>query len=63
MNFNKIKQHVESVDDIAKALTKSDFLKLSEDKRTVSRVTPVAESKNVDERTIYVVSFLFVSKL
>lgn len=56
MKFNKIKKNVESVEDIAKALSKSDFLKLSEDRTTVRRVTPIAEATNVDERTIYVVS-------
>lgn len=56
MNFNKIKKNVDSVEDIAKALAKSDILKLSEDRRTVSRTTPIAECTNVDERTIYVVS-------
>lgn len=56
MNFNKIKKNAESVDDIAKALSKSDFLKLSEDRTTVRRLTPIAETTNVDERTIYVVS-------
>ncbi|KAG4075124.1 hypothetical protein HA402_004163 [Bradysia odoriphaga] len=56
MNFNKIKNNVDSVDDIAKALLKSEFLKLSEDRRTVCRTTPIVESTNVDERTIYVES-------
>lgn len=56
MNFNKIKKNADSVEDIAKALTKSEILKLSEDRTTVCRITPIAESTNVDERTIYVVS-------
>lgn len=56
MNFNKLKANAETVEDIAKAVSKSEFLKLSEDRSTVSRVTPIAESTNVDERTIYVVS-------
>ncbi|KAJ6643573.1 La-related protein 7 [Pseudolycoriella hygida] len=56
MNFNKIKKNVQSVEDIAKALTKSEFLKLSEDRTTVCRITPIVESTNVDERTIYVES-------
>jgi len=55
MNFNKIKNNVDSVEDIAKALSKSEFLKLSEDRQTVCRITPIVESTNVDERTIYVV--------
>lgn len=56
MKFNKIKKNVESVECIAKALSNSDFLKLSDDRTTVCRVTPIAETRNVDERTIYVVS-------
>lgn len=57
MNFNKIKNIVDSVEDIEKALSKSEFLKLSDDRRTVCRVTPIAEVTNVDERTIYVVCY------
>lgn len=56
MKFNMIKKNVESVECIAKALSNSDILKLSDDRLTVRRVTPIAETKNVDERTIYVVS-------
>lgn len=57
MNFNKLKSNVESVEDIAKAISKSDILKLSEDRTTVCRITPIAEATNVDERTIYVVGY------
>lgn len=42
------------VDDIAKSLSKSELLELDESQQKVKRKTPLAENRNVDEKTLYV---------
>ncbi|XP_034243930.1 la-related protein 7 [Thrips palmi] len=54
LKFNKITQLVSSVEEIAKAIKKSDFLELSEDSLKVHRKTPIKIKENEDECTIYV---------
>lgn len=54
IKFNKIRKLTLSTDDLAKAISKSEVLQLSEDKSKVCRKTPVQEKENVDECTIYV---------
>lgn len=56
MTFNKIKSLINSVEDIEKAISSSDKLKLSEDRTKVCRVGKIADNRNVDDCTIYVVS-------
>lgn len=56
MTFNKIKKLVSSVEEIEKAISSSDKLKLSEDRACVRRVAEVIEYRNADDCTIYVVS-------
>lgn len=46
-------------DDIEKALDKSEYLKLSDDKQKVRRTTEVQLKQDIDEYTIYVVNLLF----
>lgn len=56
LTFNKLKNLAKSVDDIEKAISSSDVLKLSVDRSRVGRTTelvPLAD-RNVDECTIYV---------
>lgn len=54
LKFNKIQQLTNNIHDLRKALKKSEFLGLSEDKTKVFRNTPVKEKSNVDACTIYV---------
>lgn len=54
LRFNRIQQLTHSTHDLAKALKKSEFLQLNEDKTKVFRTTPVKEKENVDACTIYV---------
>lgn len=54
LKFNKIHQLTTSLHDLKKALKKSQFLSLTEDKSKVFRNTPVKEKLNVDACTIYV---------
>lgn len=54
MSFNKIKNLANSVEEIEKAISTSDKLKLSEDRTKVSRITEIIETRNADDCTIYV---------
>lgn len=56
MKFNKIRKLTESLEDIQKALNKSELLELNEDKTKVFRKIPPKEKQNVDDCTIYVES-------
>lgn len=57
MTFNKLKELVSSTEDIEKALDNSEMLELSCDKSRVRRITDIVVKENVDDLTIYVVSF------
>lgn len=54
LKFNKIRSLTQSVDDLQKALNKSELLALNEDKTKVFRKTAPKEKQNVDDCTIYV---------
>lgn len=54
LRFNKIRTLTTDVSRIAKALSSSTMLKVSEDGTKVRRVTPVVERKNIDECSVYV---------
>lgn len=54
--FNKVKALTETVDDIAKAVTGSDLLQLSEDATKVKRKTDLHVKADADECTLYVES-------
>lgn len=54
LTFNKIRKLTQSIEDLQKALSKSQLLELNEDKTKVLRKLPVKEKQNVDECTIYV---------
>ncbi|GLV32280.1 La related protein 7 [Carabus blaptoides fortunei] len=54
LKFNKIRTLTTNIEDICKALRKSEKLQLSEDNLKVCRVTPIQEKTNQDECTIYV---------
>ncbi|GAB1609330.1 la-related protein 7-like [Argonauta hians] len=54
LNFNRIKSLTDDLAVIRKALVSSSQLKLSEDQKSVHRVTPYTEPKDIDERTVYV---------
>ncbi|CAH0548128.1 unnamed protein product [Brassicogethes aeneus] len=54
LSFNKLKKLTENIEDIQKALSKSELIELSEDKLKVKRKTPLKVKENVDECTIYV---------
>lgn len=55
LRFNKINRLVSSVEEIAKAIKKSDILELSEDCCKVHRNAPLKMKDNEDDCTIYVV--------
>lgn len=59
MTFNKIKSQVTSVEEIEKAVSTSEKLGLSVDRKRVSRITEFSggaePDQSADERTIYVV--------
>lgn len=59
MTFNKLKELVSSTEDIEKSLDNSEMLELSGDKSRVRRITNIVVKENVDDLTIYVVSFTF----
>lgn len=67
MTFNKIKAMVSSVDEIEKAISTSEKLVLSADRKRVSRIAEFTVSaepnKSADERTIYVVSIFIKIKI
>ncbi|XP_022920209.2 la-related protein 7 [Onthophagus taurus] len=54
MKFNKIRKLTSNIEDIVKALKRSELLEISEDKTKVKRKTPLNIRENVDECTIYV---------
>jgi len=56
LTFNKMKGMGVTVETLANALAASSMLQLSEDKLNVRRVTPIAEPKDMDARTVYIVS-------
>merc|ERR1712004_47982 len=53
LTFNKIKALTTDLNLLAKSLTNSKLLIVSEDGLKVKRSTPYVEPKDVDERTIY----------
>ncbi|CAM1298817.1 LARP7 (predicted), partial [Pycnogonum litorale] len=53
-DFNKMKALTTDPSMLARSISESSLLQLSDDKRRVCRVTPVAEPVGIDERTIYV---------
>lgn len=54
LQFNKIKKLTTNVEDIRRAIKKSDLIQVSNDGNSVSRTTPVKVKSNVEECTIYV---------
>ncbi|KAF5290271.1 hypothetical protein FQR65_LT11604 [Abscondita terminalis] len=54
LNFNKIRKLTSNIDDVTKAISKSDLIELSDDKTRVRRKVPIKVKENVDECTIYV---------
>ncbi|XP_044753555.1 la-related protein 7 [Coccinella septempunctata] len=54
LKFNKIRKLTLSIEDLRKAIKKSDFLELSEDSEKVKRKTEIKVKENVDDCTIYV---------
>lgn len=54
LKFNKIRKLTLSIDDLRKAIKKSDILELSEDLEKVKRKTEIKVKENVDDCTIYV---------
>lgn len=54
LNFNKVKKLTDNIEDIQKALSKSDLIELSEDKTKVRRKFPLKVKDNIDDCTIYV---------
>lgn len=54
LTFNKMKALTTNAKDIAKSLSNSQLLELDETKQKVKRKIPVAENRNVDEKTLYV---------
>lgn len=55
LNFNKIKELANGIEDIQKALDGSESLKLSSDRQSVRRVTEMRKKDDIDEYMIYVV--------
>uniref|UniRef100_A0A336LYV2 La-related protein 7 n=1 Tax=Culicoides sonorensis TaxID=179676 RepID=A0A336LYV2_CULSO len=56
LKFNKIKSLTESIEDIAKAVTGSELIQLSEDQTKVKRKTDLQVKADADECTLYVES-------
>ncbi|OXU22748.1 hypothetical protein TSAR_002253 [Trichomalopsis sarcophagae] len=54
IKFNKIRSLTTDIGRIAKALSKSTMLQVSENGKTVRRITPIVEKQNIDECTVYV---------
>ncbi|XP_071455738.1 la-related protein 7 [Hetaerina americana] len=54
LKFNKIRALTNSVEELANALSKSEFLSLSEDRTQVARLTPIQRNVCEDECSIYV---------
>lgn len=55
MTFNRIKTLTNSVRDIEIAVSTSELLQLSGDRKAVRRVTDIVDKSDTDECTIYVV--------
>lgn len=55
LKFNKINRLVKTVEEIAKAVKKSELLQLSDDGLKVQRLSPVKLRENEDDCTLYVV--------
>lgn len=56
LKFNKLRTLTTDLNDVIKALRKSEMIQVSEDGRKVCRITPFGEKQDVDACTIYVVS-------
>ncbi|KAK3601822.1 hypothetical protein CHS0354_041739 [Potamilus streckersoni] len=54
LTFNRIQALTVDVSVLAKAVSHSDFLQLSEDRSSVKRTSPISDPGNVDARTVYV---------
>ncbi|KAF2904007.1 hypothetical protein ILUMI_02178 [Ignelater luminosus] len=54
LKFNKIRKLTANIEDITKAVSKSELLELSDDKTKICRKLPVQVKENVDECTVYV---------
>lgn len=54
LKFNKVRKLTTNVEDITKAVSKSELLELSDDKTKICRRLPVQVKENVDECTVYV---------
>lgn len=54
LKFNKIRALTTDAHRIVKALRNSEFLKVSEDEKTICRITPIEEKEDADDCTIYV---------
>eukprot|EP00818_Percolomonas_sp_WS_P001623 CAMPEP_0117443762 /NCGR_PEP_ID=MMETSP0759-20121206/4872_1 /TAXON_ID=63605 /ORGANISM="Percolomonas cosmopolitus, Strain WS" /LENGTH=298 /DNA_ID=CAMNT_0005235767 /DNA_START=205 /DNA_END=1101 /DNA_ORIENTATION=+ len=54
MDFNRMKKITTDMDLVANALSDSEMLQLSEDKKSVRRVVPLPENDDSKDRTIYV---------
>ncbi|XP_046436699.1 la-related protein 7 [Neodiprion fabricii] len=54
LRFNKIRALTTDINQIVKALQKSEMLSVSEDGSKVCRITPIRRKDNVDECSIYV---------
>lgn len=54
LKFNKIRKLTTNIEDIKKALRKSELIEVSEDGTKLLRKQPVKVKENVDECTIYV---------
>ncbi|XP_046740182.1 la-related protein 7 [Diprion similis] len=54
LRFNKIRALTTDINQIVKALQKSEMLSVSEDGSKVCRITPISRKDNVDECSIYV---------
>lgn len=54
LSFNRIRALTTDVSTLAKALSSSTLLKVSENGTKVKRLTPLLEPKDLDKRTVYV---------
>lgn len=54
LRFNKIRSLTTDVNQIVRALQKSEMLSVSEDGSRVCRITPISQKENIEECSIYV---------
>lgn len=54
LKFNKIRNLTDETSRIAKALSNSTILELSDDKKRVKRTTPICQKNNIEDCMIYV---------